>query len=288
MGPVISGSKNSAPVLRFSRLFVARSVVDFMLTLTKQQPTHWVVSQGRPQNSSDPHCSPTNSTCDGAGLDPGTVPPAASAFGGALLCVQVDASAVPFAGNSLVADATIVRTGTTDAAKYNAIGLFGNPGLSGLLGSTLLLDGDFYAACPESWSLNHVAEGSEDELAGVGSTTETILTAMPCSIGLNTDPATVTAPDLQLSVTNEFEMTFTATTTVSCWTDSPLSAISSALDVGNLGSLYARTTITPMNAGVLLVAEERRQPAPATVPGASMINPHHAGIRPTIDRIDLP
>lgn len=257
----------------------------FSLTLTKQQPTHWVVSQGRPQDPSDPHCSQDNSACNGAGLDPGPVPPVPSGFRGELLCVQVDASAAPLAGNALVGDAALMRDGTTDVAKYNAFGLIA---LMNSPDNSLLLDGVEYAACPASWSLNHVAEGGEDELAGPGSTTETILTAVPCSVALNTDPATVRGSDLAFVITNEFETTFTAATTVSCWTDSPLSAISSAFDIVNLGSLYARTTITPLTAGVIVVAEERRQPAPATVPGAVMINPHHAGTRPTADRIDLP
>lgn len=282
---------NASNILVNARCFYVRgddqscSVIAFGLTLTKQQPTHWVVSQGRPQNSADPHCSPANSTCDGAGLDPGPVPPAPSGFRGELLCVQVDASAAPLAGNSLVGDATLAMGGTTDIAKYNAIGLIA---FMNSVNNTLLLDGVEYAACPASWSLNHVAEGSEDELAGTGSTTQTILTAVPCSVALNTDPATATGSDLAFTITNEFETTFVATTTVSCWTDIPLSAISSAFDVANLGSLYARTTITPLNAGVILVAEELRQPGPSTVPAAEMVKPHGAGTRPTADRIDLP
>src|SRR6266404_6040662 len=44
---------------------------DFFIWLTRQQPTHWIASRGRTVNPNDPPGS------DGAGLDPGLVPPTA-------------------------------------------------------------------------------------------------------------------------------------------------------------------------------------------------------------------
>mgnify|MGYP001075677390 CR=1 FL=1 len=67
---------------------------DFDIWLTKQQPTHWVVSQGRLVNAADQPCSnnagvPNGQSggifpsggffdCNDAGLDPGRVPPVVS------------------------------------------------------------------------------------------------------------------------------------------------------------------------------------------------------------------
>jgi hypothetical protein len=100
--------------------------VDFDIWLTKQQPTHWVVSQGRLVNAADEPCSnqpvetwmmPSVGTvssifdtgyygCNNAGIDPGRVPPVVEYFTGELKCIEVDPSGAPLSGNHLKGEAT--------------------------------------------------------------------------------------------------------------------------------------------------------------------------------------
>jgi len=84
--------------------------IDFDIWLTKQQPTHWVVSRGRAVNPQDPTCDrlTDNYLCPDAGLDPGRVPPLPEDFVGELKCVEVDASGAPISGNHLKGEATII------------------------------------------------------------------------------------------------------------------------------------------------------------------------------------
>ncbi len=95
---------------------------DFDIWLTKQQPTHWVVSKGRLVNAADQPCSNTASMnfgqsgglfpsggyygCNDAGLDPGRVPPVVDYFTGELKCIEVDPSGAPLSGNHLKGEAT--------------------------------------------------------------------------------------------------------------------------------------------------------------------------------------
>lgn len=93
---------------------------DFDIWLTKQQPTHWVVSQGRLVNAADPPCSNTALPvgqsgglpsggfygCNDAGIDPGRVPPVVEYFTGELKCIEVDPSGAPLSGNHLKGEAT--------------------------------------------------------------------------------------------------------------------------------------------------------------------------------------
>jgi hypothetical protein len=84
--------------------------LDFDIWLTKQQPTHWVVSRGRAVNPQDPSCDRLTGTydCPDAGLDPGRVPPVPDDFVGELKCVEVDASGAPISGNHLKGEATVI------------------------------------------------------------------------------------------------------------------------------------------------------------------------------------
>jgi hypothetical protein len=84
--------------------------IDFDIWLTKQQPTHWVVSRGRPVNPNDPVCDRTadNYECPDSGIDPGRVPPVVSDFVGELKCVEVDASGAPISGNHLKGEAAVI------------------------------------------------------------------------------------------------------------------------------------------------------------------------------------
>jgi hypothetical protein len=83
--------------------------LDFDIWLTKQQPTHWVVSEGRLVDPSDPSCNRENLYCNGSGIDPGRVPPVVHPFTGELKCIEVDASGAPLSGNHLKGEATQVR-----------------------------------------------------------------------------------------------------------------------------------------------------------------------------------
>ncbi|MGD9763390.1 MAG: hypothetical protein AB7V27_06740 [Candidatus Binatia bacterium] len=156
--------------------------VDFDIILTKQQPTHWVVSRGRAFNPLAPICTNLpglggpNYDCNDAGLFGGRVPPVVEYFTGELKCIEVDASGMPLSGNHLKGEATIVTrnnceldggstgecilteepcgigsgdptcTDTYDVAKHNAIGLRGNENNDG--DGILCLGGEPNDSCP--------------------------------------------------------------------------------------------------------------------------------------------
>ena len=67
-----------------------------------------MVSQGRLINIFDAVCTPENSRCNGAGIDPGRIPPVVRDFTGELKCVEVDAAGPPLSGNHLKGEATMV------------------------------------------------------------------------------------------------------------------------------------------------------------------------------------
>ncbi len=272
---------------------------DFDLWLTRQQPTHWVVSAGRSTN-------PDNSI-DTAGFDPGLIPPVPLCFQGELKCVQTDDSGAPTTGNKLKGEATL-RNRSGDVSKYNAIAFLGNPGLtSGDIGTDLQLtltdsnpDGE-YSACPDRLLLNHFAYGAPDwalaigphaigtcTSACVGGATPgaectshrdcgedanhraglcqnncgvtTNLTLVPCQEDLeNQIPGQV---KVQFQIFNEFEQPFSASTTVGCWLDVPLNAVTNNQATFNvLGTIGAFTRIhpNPGNGGVIGIAEETRR-----------------------------
>lgn len=145
-------------------------VTDFQIWLTKQQPTHWVVSEGRFVNPTDT-CIENgqivpSQDCADAGLDPGAIPPVPSDFVGELKCVEVAVDENPIGGNHLKGEATIKTNG--DVSKYNAIGIQGTD-LAGETGNELQLNqpiGDEvvgqYDACPNVLLLNHLADGVTD------------------------------------------------------------------------------------------------------------------------------
>ena len=118
--------------------------VDFTITLTKQQPTHWKASRGRVVNPFDPLCGQgsgvyiggpsagsscdtildclpdgvcSNTGCTDAGFDPGLIPPVVPGFTGELKCGEVDDSGAPLAGNHLKGEAPLVSVLTGDLSK---------------------------------------------------------------------------------------------------------------------------------------------------------------------------
>jgi hypothetical protein len=204
---------------------------DFDIWLTKQQPTHWVASTGRLLNPADATCRSTtcdpsssggdHADCCDAGQDPGHVPPVGPDFTGELKCIETEATDMPVSGNSLKGEATIVESATNDVSKYNAIGLQGFDTNTG--DGVLCIGGDVsdacprgaeYAACPDTWMLDHPLVGSEDPVVaqadcGEGTCTSSVsanLTVVPCS----EDFEHQSPPPVLLSflVTNEFEQTF--------------------------------------------------------------------------------
>jgi len=270
-------------------------VTDFDIWLTRQQPTHWVASQGRAVNPNDSFGE------DGSGLDPGGVPPVPAGFQGELKCIEVDASGTPFGGNNLKGE-EVIRSGSGDVSKANADAILANPDLAGsepanqlLLNNSPLNTGE-YNACPNTSLLNHFVDGDDNPVIqefnpvwcdpDAGCPIRTYLTLVPCSEDFeNNVPATVT---VQFSITNELEQVFSASTTVTCWKnirladiDAPTGKCSqdnsmctsddqcinrdegfctkqSVFSLGNLGSGTAFTSITPvdLDGGVITYAEE--------------------------------
>ena len=269
-------------------------VTDFSIWLTKQQPTHWVASQGRQVNPADGFFA------DGSGLDPGAIPPVPPGFQGELKCVQVDASGTPFGGNNLKGE-EVIRSASGDVSKANALAILANPDLAGgdpanelRLDNSVNNDGE-YNACPNTTLLNHFVDGASDPVvenlnpvwcADDECPIRTYLTLVPCTQDFeNQVPASVT---VQFAIVNEFEENFSASTTVTCWLNTRLADIdaptgkcsvdgdscltdeqcieaddgfcnkNSVFALGRLGSPSAFTRITPvdLDGGVLTYAEE--------------------------------
>jgi hypothetical protein len=224
---------------------------DFTIWLTRQQPTVWLVSDGRQNNPGDDFLTNTY----GSGIDPGPVPPTASGFMGELKCVQTMADGTPIGSNSLKGEATIKSTGgSRDVSKYNAIGIQGSE-LVGGTGNILLLnrprDGSRpgqYNACPQTLLVNHFSDSAPDPVSGDPVVTE--LTLVPCSQDFERQiPGTVT---VQFTIFNEYEERFSASTTVTCWKnirltdiDSPNNAGNSVFSFSRLGSTAVHTRIAP-------------------------------------------
>lgn len=245
--------------------------VDFDIRLTKQQPTHWVVSGGRRDDPSDRACTRTNRDCNGAGFDPGLVPPVADPFVGELKCIEVDGTGAPINGNHLKGEATLV-TPDGDVSKYNAVGILGlNTATSSNDGDTVLClgnapadvcpNGAEYNACPQTVILNGFADAASDpvvETFGNGpSAVYTELSLVPCSEDFeNQAPASVV---VQFKLINEFEELFSASTTVTCWSSFRLSDVARVFEEGFVGSRFLQTRMraaTDEYPGFIGVAEE--------------------------------
>lgn len=297
--------------------------IDFDIWLTKQQPTHWVVSAGRLQNPGDESCTskttcdvgssgtPTADCCD-AGFDPGRVPPVAPDFTGELKCIEVDSSGMPISGNALKGEATIEDIGTGDVSKYNAIGLRGNDNNDGdntlCLGGPVTNDcpkGGEYDACPSEWRLDIAASGAPDPVVEEQqfctkhpcSSIDTNLTIVPCTENFETQAPT--AVTLQFEVTNEFEQTFSASTTVVCWASYDLGAPNGSLlpgisDVFNASTIGGTVLQTRMRSaagtpgGVLAVIEETHNDFVNLLTARSAQNGHTIGDQLGPDIITIP
>jgi hypothetical protein len=156
--------------------------VDFFLFLTRQQPTEWLVSEGRDVDPTDEPATP------GYGIDPGLIPPTVPGFQGELICVQTDNSGSPVGGNALIGAATLVGP-DGDSSKHNAIGILG-VNVDG--DNVLNLDGQEYQSCPDQLVFTHFAQGVEDPFLGAGSEVIGRIALVPCTHDLeNGIPSTV-------------------------------------------------------------------------------------------------
>jgi len=286
--------------------------VDFEIFLTKQQPTHWVLSSGRLDDPTDNKSC--NTDCSNAGFDPGRIPPAGNdPFTGELKCIEVDSSGAPINGNHLKGEATIVTTdGNAEVSKYNAVGVLGlNTDLNSNNSDNVLClgggvspgcpNGAEYNACPQTVILNHFAENATDPVIETlgngmngGSRVSTELTLVPCTEDFENQaiPSVV----VQFLITNEFEAQFSTSTTVTCWGNfrlNTIGAIGRILEVGTLGTRFAQTRIFPAGddqPGVVGVAEEFHSQPTGAAPIVSRAaeNLHGEGARPLGDIILLP
>ncbi len=226
-------------------------IIDFILDLTAQQPTHWSVAGGRHVDPSDPFGS------DGAGFDPGNVPPVSQPFTGELKCVEVDVTNAPLGANALTGEATLLDPvqltpagPVQDVSKYNAITI---PAIEVNPDNILQLDDVEYSACPKDLRFSFISDGAEDPVLGVGSQVFNRLTLVPCTEDFET--VVPTNVPVVARIFDEFEVPLSASFTVNCWLDQRLSDISAVF--GNIGSTFKWASLVP--AGVCVGG-----PAPGT------------------------
>jgi len=298
--------------------------IDFDIWLTKQQPTYWLVSEGRQVDPTDPTCSrgsdPNSTNCPNAGLDPGRVPPVVEDFQGELKCVQVDASGAPLSGNHLKGEATLISKDVClvgpgecylsgqgcsddggcdserfDVAKYNALGVIGNENNNG--DGVLCLGGDAsadcptgaeYNACPQTWILNHMASGASNPALDPNSEVWTGITIVPCEENFETqEPTRMT---VQFLITNEYEQPFSASTTVECWAELGMSQINQVFLASSVGSRFLQTRMRPSSgtaSGFMVVSSEGHMSGEGEWAHAAA-NLHVEGERSSGDRIVIP
>lgn len=237
---------------------------DFRIHLTRQQPTHWVVSRGRPVSESDP-CDSTSPNCDAAGPIVGRIPPVPEDFIGELVCIELDASGAPWSGNGMRGQATLTHLVTGEVVKYPALGLTGLP--TNNANGELCLGGDRseqcalgaeYTGCPNRWTVSHPSDFDDRSTDGNASTTR--FTLVPCQQDFDSNvPGTAT---VTISITNEFELRFSASHQVRCWSDFSLPDISSVLTRDGLGGDWLQTELrvaAERMGGFMLVQQTERE-----------------------------
>ena len=279
--------------------------VDFSIWLTKQQPTHWAAGNGRFSNPADETChtgnpstgTPPNYECDGAGLDPGRVPPVSLPFIGELRCIEVDQSGAPISGNHLKGEATLLSS-DGDASKYNAVGLLGEP-FTNNGDNVLCLGGEVsdqcqsgaeYEGCGARAIFDHFAEDADSPLFGPTSMVNTEVTIVPCRADYERQQPTQIV--VQFRVFNEFETTFSASTTVDCWRSFFLEEVNSVFRVLTLQTRLAETSMRPANTSdssfVGVVEEYHRIPGNPDEVARAAFDLHEQDTWPKTDLIFIP
>ncbi len=234
------------------------------LTLAPEQPTHWLATQGRGVDGADPECGPGLLSCDGAGLDPGEIPATPGELLGALWCAQTDAEGALVGGNALVGSATVRNTETGDDWRYSAVGFLGlstNDGDSNLcLGGSIREGcpaGAEYQACPDTWFMTQVTEGSGDPITHDGSV-GVELTSVACSQDLSGGSSNAVTI---FSITNELEQNFSSAANLPVWSSSSLAVLSNAFRRDLIGTDLAFTRIRGSGSsarGAVFLAAVRR------------------------------
>jgi hypothetical protein len=267
----------------------------FRVFLVKQQPTHWFVSRGRAVDALDGcvNAGTVTGDCDGAGIDPGTIP-AAPGFRGELVCVETDDSGSPIGGNHLLGTATVIDQESGDVSAYRAVGFLGtefNDGnntlcLAGAVSETCP-NGAEYDACPEFWHLAHPADGSGDALIGAGAAVTTSIVAAPCGQDLGDGEAP--SVQLQFDLFNEFENHFSVAAMVQSGIPLPLAAIDPIFTRAQLGSDYVYTRVHSSQSafsGLVMTAITSRSGPMGEA--RSAVDPVADGARPGPDLLVLP
>jgi hypothetical protein len=271
--------------------------VDFSIWLTKQQPTHWSASSGRITNPTDEPCWWATGTydCDGAGFDPGRVPPVGFPFEGELRCIEVDQSGAPISGNRLKGEASVITIETGEAGQYNAVGLLGDP-INNDGNNTLCLGGGIsdecpsgaeYSGCGERVILNAFSEGADNPMFGPTSEVETEVTVVPCRSDYERQEST--SIQVYALATNEFEQVLSGFVKVDCWRSFFLSEIPVIFDIAVTQTRFVQGQLRPVEnaiSGFVGVAEEYHQLGDETARAA--FNLHEKGTRATTDFIFLP
>ncbi len=244
--------------------------IDFDLSLTKQQPTQWDVSNGRTVNLLDSFGS------SGAGLDPGLIP-AQGDFEGSVVCVEV-VDDVPVAQNKLKGEA-IIRdvTGGDDrnTSAYNAVAITSGTG-SGTSDNELVLDGDEYAQCDTVHRVDFIPDDSPglDPVLGETSSVVTNVTVLPCDLDFSRRAPTSVV--LNATLWNEFEVqTSGPDTSFSCWA-------SFSIDPASLNPATTFATVEySASSPVVMVVESFHSDTGLGVSGSAARNVHTGGAAST-------
>jgi len=265
------------------------STGSFHLRMTPRQPLAWNASSGLAALPLEPPLSGPGMHFNEGSIQ--SVP--GDPFAGSLLCYTTNDGHEPANFNFLRGTATLLRyeddiEETFDVAKYNAIGI---PGADVNNGDFQLILGGIdqeYHACPSSLALSHYAEHAADP-SFRDESIRTRLALVPCTFDpLNGVPGRVVA---KIHVVNEFEQTYSFTTTIDTHAAGYLSSFdtvfpnSSIFDIGYLGSQVGQTTILPISGGGLLgiAVEEHILDAERTRSAAFQLSGR--GLRTTPDYI---
>lgn len=242
-------------------------VTDFDITLTKQQPTHWRVSEGRSVDLFDSFGS------EGAGLDPGRIPAVPEGFAGALVCVEVNTDGEPVPMNKLKGEATLLdvsKNGTNNTSEYNALAFLGS---GGNMNENLEL-GTEYSACTNQHQLNFYSMPDQpDPVLGDNSAVVHNLTILPCDLDL-----TRRSPSpfvINYIAYDEFEGETSGAILGSCWANVNLND----LDTGGGATTFGTMTLSTMDTDtpVMLLSESFHTSLDSGATGSAASNVHQTG-----------